>query len=332
MHNLFGERFYSHREPAWHGLGLVTEDEMTAQDAFNATTPFTVTLEPLFTTIGSQTFELPNRAIMRHPVPDDPDYKVFGLVGPEYTLVSPLEICEAYDEAVNKPVETLGALGSGETMFLTTRLPSYSIVGDDVDNYLLVVSPYSGNGSIQVRLTPIRVVCQNTLIAAQSASSESYRIAHDTHAFNRLKVWMTGIVDRFETKSVEMQQVFTSMASCRVPDEDVDAILSEVYTEPTGFSISPIPSENAQRQAWFEENCETVRRRRQAVKEVFFGQGVGQDSKAAQGTAFGLFNAVVEFEQYRPTTKIKAAQADMLTGSRAKIAERAYTSILNFMQ
>ena len=31
--SIFGERFYGHREPAWHGLGTVMDEDLTATEA-----------------------------------------------------------------------------------------------------------------------------------------------------------------------------------------------------------------------------------------------------------------------------------------------------------
>lgn len=329
-HNLFGSRFYSNREAPWHGLGYVSEVEMTAAEAFNTTMPFIVSLEDLYTEIGESKFELAYRAIMRHPVPDDPEYKTLGIVGPNYTLIDPLTLCETFDDAVRKPVETLGALGSGETLFLTTRLPSFSVLGDDVDNYLLIVSPYTGNAALQIRLTPIRVVCQNTLIAAKAESTENYRIVHDAQAVERLGLWMRTISDRFEAKSDALQQTFTAMAKTHVSGEDVEALLELIYPFPSLPTLSPVQSDNVRRQGWHEENVDGMRRRRQAVKEVFMGAGVGQDTEAAQGTAWGLFNAVVEYEQYRPSPKPVSAAASMLVGDRAATSERAFSTIVDW--
>lgn len=330
-HNLFGDRFYSNRKPAWHGLGFVSTTDMGAVDAFGRVNPFTVSLAPLYSVIEGRQMELAQKAIIRHPVPDDPEYKNLGIVGPDYYLVDPLTVCEIYDTHVNRPIETLGALGKGETLFLSTTLPGFNVGGDEVENYMLIVSPYSGNSAIQVRLTPIRVVCQNTLIAAKAQTTESYRIVHNDQAPAKLGIWMGSIIQSFEQKSVQLAETFDLMSRKHVEEEDIDPLLELIYVDPKPFGKSVIPIENEKRQAWFEENLQTTRRRRQAVKEVFHGAGVGQDTPAAQGTAWGLYNSVVEYEQYRPTPKVESAAADMLFGGRASIGELAYSTLFSYV-
>lgn len=328
--DIFGERFYSLREPAWHGLGTVSDTERGAAEAFNAMTPYSVSLAPMFTEVNGQRFETAYQAIMIEPTPDQPEYRLASVVGSDYTLVTPLRICEIFDEALNRPVETLGALGNGDTLFITTRLPAFQVRGDDVEPYLLVVSPYTGDGAIQVRVTNIRVVCSNTLQAAKAESSESWRIVHDAQVEDRVLRWMGGIWERFELKSKGLSEAFTKMADVRVREEDVEPMLQLIYPDPRRFSWVPDPEVNARREQWYEENLATVRRRRQAVQEVFGGKGIGQDTPAANWTVWGLYNAVAEFEQYRPTTNASSAAADMLFGSRSAIVERGFDTLLEY--
>lgn len=63
-HNIFGSRFASHRTPAWHGLGTVFQEDMTAEAAFEMVGMYKVELEPIQTVSG---LVLPNKAIVRHP-------------------------------------------------------------------------------------------------------------------------------------------------------------------------------------------------------------------------------------------------------------------------
>src|SRR4051794_40122386 len=118
-HNLFGERFYSLRRPAWHGLGLVLDEELGAADAFDRIGAYDVHLEDLTTAGG---LPIPHKAIVRDRVDDQ--LQVFGVVGPDYHLVSPRDVVTLWDKAVSRPVETIGALGKGETLFVSTKLPT----------------------------------------------------------------------------------------------------------------------------------------------------------------------------------------------------------------
>jgi phage/plasmid-like protein (TIGR03299 family) len=331
-HNIFNERFYSLRQPAWHGLGQIGQEEQTATEIFNTMSPYIVTLEPVFTKVGNLKLELPNKVITRHPIPDDPNYRSFGIVGPEYTMVDPLRTCEIYDEATKKPVETLGVLGQGESLFITTKLPSFQVgrngVMDDIDSYLLLHNPY-GDGAIQVRVTPVRVVCQNTLIAAKAASTESFRIIHDQNVESRLSGWMEGIVQRAEKKSEALAEVFNYMASTQIDDEAAVDALKRIYVDPRKPSYVPDQSVMEKREKAYEAAVKANAGWRERVMEDWQGQGMGMDSEALKGTVWGLYNAVVEIEDYRPTTGTMddSRQYNALFGNRAQTKEQAYAEL-----
>lgn len=331
-HNIFNERFYSLRQPAWHGLGTVSEVEKSASEAFNGMNPYIVSTEPMFTEFDGTKVETGYRSIIRHPLPDDPQPIVLGIVGPDYKLVDPLRTCEIFDEAVQQPVETLGVLGRGDTLFMTTKLPSFSIKGDDVDTYLLLASPYSGNSAIQCRVTPVRVVCQNTLIASASQSLDSFRVIHDADVETRLLSWLGGSVQRALEKSERLQKSFNKMASKKVSSESMTTILSNIYVDPTAPIPTPDPELNLRRQETYEYNLAWADRARQAVVECFQGAGTGMEVKALAGTFWGLYNAVVEVEDYKSTTKVEARANSALFGTRAAYKSRAFEVILDAVE
>lgn len=330
-HNLFNERFYSLREPAWHGLGMVSDEELSAQEAFSRITPYSIGLQDLSTPTG---LPVPYRAIVRDVTPDDPEQRVFGVVGPEYQLVDPLTVCESYDAAVNQPVETIGCLGYGETLFLTTKLPEINVKGDQVDNYLLVVSPYTGWSAIQIRITPVRVVCQNTLIAAKAASSEVYKVVHDETAQVRLEAWLNGLYGRAVDRAQVMQQAFEMFACYKPSVKGVTSILQKVYPDPKPVRQNAPQEVLDVRMKDYEYYKKSAERSRQAVQELFNGAGTGMDHPAAKGTGWGLYNSVVEWEDYRPTSKKDetARLVNSLFGNRASSKENAYVTIEAYAQ
>lgn len=323
-HNLFGERFLSNRQPAWHGLGLVVPEGVSATEAFSRLTPYDVELQGLRTDSGKK---VDYRAIVRQPVPDDPEEVVFGVVGPKYTLIPPIDICRIWDDAVGQPVETIGALGRGETVFVSTFLPDIDVKGDKVESYLLLVSPYSGWESLQIRVTPVRTVCQNTLVAAKTQSSEVYRIVHDKTAYSRLSGWLAGIYQRAVSRSETLASFFNVFADYKVHSADLPLLLEAIYPYPQP------PRENApkdvieKRMTYFVENKKILDKSRQAVRELFEGVGTGMDIPATRGTGWGLYNSVVEWEDYRMTKNEEARARNALFGDRAYRKEQAFAVI-----
>jgi phage/plasmid-like protein (TIGR03299 family) len=319
-HNLFSERFLDARKPAWHGLGQVAEVPMSATEALKAIGGYEVTLEPAFA--GS--VPLAKNAIIRQPTADDPEHRVFGIVGEDYPLLTPQDVCSIYDEQVAKPIETIGSLGFGETFFLSTYLPTVDVKGDEVENYLLISNPMTGLASAEIRVTPVRVVCQNTLIASDRMTTERYKVTHRKEAKQRMAEWLRETYEIADTTAKVLRDLFTVMASTRVRSAEAQALFDASYPIPSRPSTNAPKHVMEQRVKWWEENVNLATRKREGAKSLFDGMGTGMDTKAAKGTLWGAYNAVVECEDYRRSTREGTVDSSAMFGERAKAKVRAF--------
>jgi len=326
MHNLFGERFLSKRVPPWHRLGQITESDMGAAAAFEKVGSYTVGLRNLRLTDGTA---IDQKAIVRGKTKDDPHRRVFNVVSSKYHLLAPQDFCDIWDNKVGRPVETLGVLGQGENIFITTKMPGMDIHGDEIENYLVAVSPMNGTQSAKVMVAPIRVVCQNTLSAAEGSCTEVYRIIHDRHIKANIAAWMTDVYGRSEQKLETLKEAFDALANFNVTKRQVTQVLQACYPMPDApqRSVSTEMTEKRQRYHTFE--MERVNKRRNAVHELLEGDGTALDNKACKGTGWGLYNGIVEVEDYRNSRgEDGAADRSVLFGTRAKVKATAYNSLL----
>ena len=326
--SVFGSRFLSHREPAWHKLGLVVDEPLSAQEAFQRMGPYEVELVKVRgnTPIGP----LPYKVIVRKPTTDDPQHRTFGLVGLDYTLIRPEEFVQIWDDQVNEHVETIGALGHGETMFISTKMPSYDVAGDEIDNYLLAVSPMTGGDAAEVRVTPVRVVCQNTLIASAHMASETYRIWHTEGAKVRLAGWLREIYSRALERSQALQEAFSILAAHRVDvlGGQEDKVLHAAYPNPSLPRLDAPEEVIKSRQEGFAYSKVRQQAKRDAASELFQGAGQGSSSPAYAGTAWGLYNACCELEDYRRGRGPESIARNALFGGRAKAKAAAFEACL----
>lgn len=111
----------------------------------------------------------------------DFDQSVLGVVTSRYKVVQNKEAFSFTDELLGKGVryETAGSLKDGKRVWILARLPKkYRLVDDKVIPYLVFSNTHDGSGAIKVAMTPIRVVCNNTLNLALDSASRVWSTKH----------------------------------------------------------------------------------------------------------------------------------------------------------
>lgn len=169
------ETMFYVREAPWHGLGVRVESALNSEDALVMSgLNWNVLQKPIMTTAGTP---IPGyKANIR-----DTDNRVLGVVTDRYRVVQNSEAFAFTDALLGEGVryETAGSLQDGKKIWILAKLPDkYIIEGDQIDPYLVFSSSHDGSGSIKVAMTPIRVVCQNTLNLAMSTAKRSWSTIH----------------------------------------------------------------------------------------------------------------------------------------------------------
>lgn len=166
--------FYT-REAPWHGLGTKVLEAPDSRNALIlAGLDWNVIQEPIYTGAGEPVEGY--KANMR-----DTDRKVLGVVTERYKVVQNHEAFAFTDSLLREGVryETAGSLQGGKRIWLLAHMPhEYMISGERFSPYLLFSSTHDGSGAVKVALTPIRVVCQNTLNLALSTAKRSWSMMH----------------------------------------------------------------------------------------------------------------------------------------------------------
>jgi len=326
--NVFGQRSFSLREIPWHRLGEVSEVEKTAVEAFEPMM-YDVLIENLQTTMG---IEIEDRVILRTPTADDPEYRNFGIVGKEYVLVDPSTACELWDRVVKRPVETLGVLGLGATLFITTKLPEIDIFGDPIENYLILENPLTSGTSVEAMTSPQRVVCANTLSVAKQIAVEHYSIRHDRQVLLHMEDWLSGIYERAVDKVKVLREVFEIFAKTEVKGDQFQFVMEQVYPIPHKPKWNAPAPVMEQRMLYWDENKAYIERARAGATSLFMGNATGFDLKGFEGTAWGAYNSIAEWEDYRPTNqnKLPSWAEARLFGDRAAVKEKAFSVLEDF--
>ena len=169
------ESMFYVRETPWHGLGTKVLEAPASKDALQlAGLNWRVMQEPIYTAME----ELVDgyKANVR-----DSDRKVLGVVTDRYRVIQNDEAFAFTDELLGAGVkyETAGSLQGGRKVWLLAHMPhEYIISGERISPYLLFSNTHDGSGAIKVALTPIRVVCQNTLNLALARAKRSWSMIH----------------------------------------------------------------------------------------------------------------------------------------------------------
>ena len=166
--------FYT-REKPWHGLGTRVEVAPTSADALKmAGLDWEVLQESIYTDAGDKIAGY--KANVRST-----DKKVLGVVTDRYKVIQNAEAFEFTDTLLGNGVryETAGSLAEGKKVWLLARLPrEYIIGGERISPYLVFSNTHDGSGAVRVAVTPIRVVCNNTLNLALDTAKRSWSMVH----------------------------------------------------------------------------------------------------------------------------------------------------------
>lgn len=178
------ESMFYVRETPWHGLGTKVMEAPNSREALMlAGLDWNVVQEPIYT----ETEDLIEgyKANIR-----DSDRKVLGVVTERYKVIQNREAFAFTDELLGAGVryETAGSLQGGRRVWMLAHLPhEYIISGERISPYLLFSNTHDGSGAIKVALTPIRVVCNNTLNLALSTAKRSWSMIHTGDIKGKLK-------------------------------------------------------------------------------------------------------------------------------------------------
>ncbi len=169
------ETMFSVREKPWHGLGTIVMEAPTSAEALRlAGLDWMVVQEPVYT--GYNEMVKGYKANVRSS-----DRKVLGVVSDRYKVVQNTDAFSFTDELLGKGVryETAGSLQEGKKVWLLARLPrEYIIAGERISPYLVFSNTHDGSGSVKVAVTPVRVVCNNTLNLALDTAKRSFSMIH----------------------------------------------------------------------------------------------------------------------------------------------------------
>lgn len=334
--------FFSVQEKAWHGLGQIVQDYPTSAEALQfAGLDYRVEKRPLLTYDNRNSilpdnlpFSDKNAKSANIQVPDfyatmrTDTEQVLGVVGKDYQIVQNTDAFSFFDGIVggNNGIlyETAGALGKGERIFITAKLPDCIRVGKDdlIEQYLFLTTSHDGFGSIMAAFTPIRVVCNNTLNAALKNHSNCIKIRHTASAKERLSQahQLMGITHRM---GEELENIFNHWAKVRIKDEELKTLI-RLAMAPNRETLQNLQNGN-------EDELSTCYNNMVGEVLEYAEAHPSQQEATVKNTLFGAYNAVAGyFQNVRNFKDGEAKFKSIMHGTGLQRAQTAFNLCADF--
>ena len=291
----------------WHGLGAVLSDPSNLDLCrIEAGLDWDVRLEPVY--LGGEPMVISDNGGNG----DDVQARLCGtkvdcgnavvrcdtgepisLVGPAFQPLCNRDAFEwfrSWVETGEVTIETAGELFGGNRVWILAKVTDTAFDvggGDIIEPYILLAHGHGGPKTLAIRagMTATRVVCHNTLTMAIGASdfgrgTNLVKIPHTSGAAASLEHVKTAI-DAYRKHCANVAEFYRLLAATPTTDADVKIIVDAIYGAPAEREDGKAP-------------------RTPRLDEItrLYHEGVGQDLSTAKGTAWGLANAISEYESH----------------------------------
>lgn len=262
------ETMFYVREVPWHGLGTCVQEAPTSADALR--------LAGLDWEVKQRNIQVCGGAKIENFKANvrSTDGKVLGVVTDRYQIVQNADAFSFTDELIGGDVryETAGSLQEGKKIWLLAKMPTRQVIGDDVEPYLCFSNTHDGSGSIRVCMTPIRVVCNNTLNLALNTAQRQWSTKHVGNIDQKMQEARM-CLELADVYMNELSEYAEKLANKRITDDELNKILDEMF---------PID----------EEDSDRKKNSVQKAKDEFMVCYLRPDIAMYLNTAWGVVNAM----------------------------------------
>ena len=270
-------------------------------------------------------------------------HQFFGIVSENYGAVQNEDAFRFIDmlvtgkmaDAEHTPViETAGVLGKGERVFITAKFPEQIILdnkgNDRVEMYIVFTTSHDGTGAVNCLVTPIRVVCNNTLNFAMRYNSGKLSLRHSRNVMNRLDLrecenaeFVYKTLNMYDIYKKSLESEFKHLQNIKLAEQDLMRILAEIVYEDEDLKIYKESNE--------VYNTEISRRainRINKMRDVLeFGIGQNVEDK---GSGMWLINGITSYYQNYANYKSEESKFDNIqSGLTSKKLQKAYGLVLS---
>ena len=288
MPHEFESGVFTEGRPAWHGLGTVLpNDALDSAEAleYSGLAGWQLTKQPVF--VGNP--EDGYRPVRdRYAIVRATDGDALGVVGAGYRIVQNEDAFAWCDELLGGEgfyYKTAGSLRGGQVVWMLAKAPFQVDLPDStVDMYVLISSTHDGSGAVTAAVTPVRVVCMNTLRAALNRAQASYRVRHTSGVQGRLDEAQR-VLGLTRGAAERVQQRAEQLAATRISDSEWRSFLEQLVPDPADSRPGQTRAANV----------------RDDINAIYRGHRFGQDE--VRGTVWGAWQAVVSYNDHGMTSR-----------------------------
>lgn len=296
------DNMFSVRETPWHGLGAVLDeapkgiDDALVKSGLDwevVPTPVYIPAGDEFTMVADGDGTPTAYANVRSD-----DGSVLGIVSNRYRILQNREAFAFMDNLIGTDMlfETAGSLNGGKRTWVLSRLPDYVDIGGDTTGiFVFVTNDHTGGRAVKAAVSPVRVVCQNTLTWALGDAKKTERIYAFPHIGdpNAHIIEARNVLGMTIDYAQQFKQFGDHMASQKISEKKLREVLEELY--PAGVGV---------------EVTDRVRQNRvDASNHIVWLFKEGPTVGNAPGSKWAAANAICEFIDYgMPVDETKVAE------------------------
>lgn len=275
------------REKPWHGLGTRVEEAPTSLDAMRlAGLNWDVIPQPV-SLLGSDKAIDNAVANVRSS-----DGAVLGIVSNRYKIVQNVDAFAFTDTLIGGDVryETAGSLCGGKRVWLLARMPERKVLGDDVEPFLCFTNTHDGTGAVRVCMTPVRVVCNNTLNFALSSATRAWSVYHTGDI--KMKIaeakQCLELADRY---MIGLNEYAERLVDVKVDEDKLNAMLGKLFKAK-------------------DDASDREKKNTQQYMDNFMMCYMAPDIAQFRGTAWGALNAMTDMVAHQQPTRMTSTYAE----------------------
>lgn len=216
----------------WHGLGTVLENAPSIEEGIKqAGLDWNVSLRPAITddsdSISLDTHKIVVRDDIKQPL---------GIVGNNYKVLQNSQAFNFFEPFVENEMaslETAGSLFNGKKVFVLAKIKSDNMVvdkNDEVEKYILLSNAHDGSQALRIGFTPIRVVCNNTLSAAEnSMQSQLIKLTHKGNIVQSLSE-LRETMDLINQQFIATEEQYKYLARTNINKLDLHKYVKQVFS------------------------------------------------------------------------------------------------------